>query len=284
MIDVSYMGMPGSHTEVAAIEYFGTDSVNLIPSRYPSDVFGNLDSGAAQYGILPIYNSTEGLVTKTCDLLFNTPHAKIVNEHISSIENSLFAIDGATLLGIRTIISHPQPLEQCSITLEEMGADLIPFSSTSAAAERVAKEGRLDQAAIASSRAGTLHNLKLLRADMANTKFNYTRFIIIANQTIIQPQADRTAITFVLNQGVGALEHALHCFSANKIEHMFITSRPLADPKKPDDAWKNYFYMVCAASSRASSMQKALNSLERHAKDIRVHGSYVKAAMPKLKN
>ncbi len=280
MVAVSFMGMSGSHTEVAAIEFFRTDPSNLIPARYPSEVFSALDSGIAQYGILPIYNSTEGLVTKTCDLLFNTPRAKIISEHISSIENSLFALPEAQLPKIKIVISHPQPLEQCSIVLEKMGVDLLPFSSTSAAAEKVSKDGNLDQAVIACSRAGALHNLKLLRPNMANTKFNYTRFIIIATLAIMEPKDNRTAITFVLNQGVGALEHALHCFSTNGIEHMFLTSRPLADPKRPDDAWKNYFYMVCAASARSSNMIKALDMLQRHANDIRVHGSYVKAKMP----
>ena len=282
---IAYYGNPASNTEVAAIAYFGTEPHNMKPCRYYIDVFSAIKEGF-DYGIVPIYNSTEGLVTPTCDLIFNIPTAKIVGEHIAKIENLLLAPPGTELKETKTVFSHPQPLLQCSIRLEGMGVDQIPLTSTSAAAEKVAKDGRRDQAAIANSRAAQVYGLEILKPPgfkdewLANNPLNYTKFWIIANEATQNPDANKTTITFVLHQGAGQLHQALYCFKKNDIDLLFITSRPLPDPRKPEDVWKNYFYVDCAASSRSRNLQNALHLLRTHATMVRDHGSYLKAKMP----
>ena len=281
---VAYFGRQGSNTEVAALDYFGTTSENLISCRFPVDVFSAIGSGA-DYGILPIENSTEGPVTAHIDLLFGIPTAKVIGEHIMKIEHLLLTARSSEFLNgpikIRRVFSHPQALAQCRVRLDEMGVEQIPFMDTAASAEKVAADRIVGDAALANRRAAELYDLSVIKTDMANNALNYTRFLIISNEAAMVPEANKSSITFRLPQGPGKLEHALHCFSKSSIELLSILSRPIPDQRKPEDVWKHYFYIECDGSSRQKNLQDALHMLRHHAIDVRIHGSYVKAKMPR---
>ncbi len=281
---VAYFGRPGSNTEVAALDYFGTASDNLLSCKFPVDVFSAIKSDC-DYGMLPIENSTEGPVTAHIDLLFGIPTAKVSGEHIMRIDHLLLGVDTSERLNsqfkILRVFSHPQALAQCRSELDHMGVEQIPFADTAAAAEKVAQERIPENAAIANRRAAELYGLSILRHDIATNALNYTRFFIISNEATISPTANKSSVTFRLPQGPGKLEHALHCFSRNDIELLSILSRPIPDQRKPEDVWKHYFYVECEGSSRNKNLQQAMRLLRSHATDVRLHGSYVKAKMPR---
>jgi prephenate dehydratase len=276
---IAYFGRPGSNTEVAALSYFRTPEI-MIPCKFPVDVFSAVGSGV-DYGVLPIENSTEGPVTAHIDLLFAIPMAKVVGEHILKIEHLLLVPPSLAHHSILRVFSHQQALAQSRSELDKMGVEQIAFNDTAASAEKVARDKIPGNAALANRRAAELYGLKILREDMANNALNYTRFIIISNKATISPEANKSSITFRLPQGPGKLEHALHCFSRNSIELLSILSRPIPDQRKPEDVWKHYFYIECDGSSRQRNLQGALHMLRRHAIDVRIHGSYVKAKMPR---
>jgi prephenate dehydratase len=281
-VEVAYYGRPGSNTEQAALTYIAGPT--MTPCKFLPDVFSAVVSGA-KFGVIPAENSTEGMVTQTYDLLFANHRVKIVGEHIIKIEHLLLARPKARISQIKRVYSHPQALAQCRVELEKLRVEQIPFADTAASAEKVSKSRSSAEAAVANGRAADLYGLNVLRSDIANNSLNYTRFFIISAKDNPHWGEHKTSMTFRLPQGVGNLEHALHCFSANKIELHAIFSRPLPNPKQPEDVWKHYFYVELDGSSSDKNVQKAIYLLRTketiRATDVRVHGSYIKAKTPR---
>ncbi|MDE1865361.1 MAG: hypothetical protein KGH94_01835 [Candidatus Micrarchaeota archaeon] len=284
---IAYFGKPASNTHTAALSYFGAECA-MVPFRYHNEIFSAVKSGFDR-GILPIYSSSKGLIAQTADLVFNTPGVWIVGEHIEKIEHLLLGVKGTRPEEVRKVITIPDAADQCSIKLQGMKVDVEEAPSTSAAAERVRNEGRRDQAAIANGSAATMYGLEVIspqgsgREWIANNVLNYTRFLIISKEQLRNPESNKTTVTFVLHQGPGELYKALNSFRRYKIDLLRIDSRPLQDPRKPEDVWKNYFYVDCAIDPNdGRNMHSALHMLRSSAATVRDHGPYVRAKMPRL--
>ena len=186
MTKVCYFGVPGTHTQQAMENFFG-EEVNGISCPTFQSVMEAVEKGEAQYGVLPIENSSTGGITANYDLLLNYTNS-IVGQYVNKIDQCLVALPGSRIEDIKTVYSHPQGLLQCSGFLKEHPQMVqVEFSNTAAAAKKVAEDGDKTQAAIAARRAAKEYGLEVLQESIQQEKNNCTRFIVIGKEPIYLP-------------------------------------------------------------------------------------------------
>ena len=183
---VCYFGVPGTHTQQAMENFFG-EEINGISCPTFQSVMEAVEKGEAQYGVLPIENSSTGGITANYDLLLNYTNS-IVGQYVNKIDQCLVALPGTRIEDIKTVYSHPQGLLQCSGFLKEHPQMVqVEFSNTAAAAKKVAEDGDKTQAAIAARRAAKEYGLEVLQESIQQEKNNCTRFIVIGKEPIYLP-------------------------------------------------------------------------------------------------
>jgi chorismate mutase/prephenate dehydratase len=264
-LHIGYLGTEGSNTHMAATKKFGSQ-VSYSPCESISAVFQAVEQDECEYGVVPIENSTEGVVTYTIDMLVDS-ELKICAQILMKISHTLLA---KTAMGqIKKIYSNPQVFGQCRHWLSNHmpEASLIPVESTTIAAERAAKEK--GAAAIGSQLAGQINGLKALRTNIQDVAHNTTRFLVIAKQDVPPTGSDRTSILFTIKDKVGALHAMLSPFFKNKINLTKIESRP---SKKR--AWDYFFFVDFEGHREDAKVKKALKELEGMCKYLKVVGSY----------
>lgn len=266
---VVFFGEKGSYTEQAMLEYFKNE-VTGIPTGTFGDVMQAVKEGKADYGVLPIENSSTGTLSDIFDLLAEYDNV-IIGEHVIKIEHNLWGLPGAELKDIRTVYSHRQGLLQCSGFLKahpEMKP--IEFGSTAGCARRILEEGDNTQAAIASLRAGEAHGLKLLQSSIHDDETNSTRFIIISNRKLYDRRAERTSLCFVLPHKSGSLYHMLSHFIYNKINMTRIESRPIVGK-----AFEYRFFVDIEGRIDDPAVMNALHCIGLEAHEMKILGSFL---------
>ena len=260
MKTVLYLGPAGTYSHEAALQRFG-DSVPLEPCLSHFDVFERLCSAKQSprpLAIVPVENSSEGPVTQTLDQLACYPNVSILESFSMPIRHHLLVRPGVKRLAdIRRVYSHPQALGQCRASLRKLmpRAELLPESSTAAAARRAAQEA--DCAALASEAAARLNGLCALKRNLQDSHANVTRFFLItASRRPAAPttkqRAVRSLIHLVIGNHPGALLHALAPFDASKVNLTFIQSRPL--PGRP---WEYGFFIEAATDWKSPAAEAA---------------------------
>lgn len=268
-IKVAYLGPPASFTHLASLKKFGS-SVDYVSCDNITDVFKEVEKKRADYGVVPIENSTEGAVTYTLDMFVDSDN-KICSEIRMEINHNL--LSNHALKDIKKIYSNPQVLAQCRNWLEKNlpNAALVEMTSTTKAAQK-AKRTRY-AAAIASELAAKTYELKIVAASIEDSAHNETRFLVIGQEDVPPTGADKTSILFSIKDGVGALYNALTPFKNNGINLTKIESRP--SKKK---AWKYYFFLDMEGHIRDKKIERAINQLGKHCRYLKVLGSYPKGA------
>jgi len=264
-LQIAYLGGEGSFTYMAAKKQFGS-MVEYLGCNSLIEVFNKVEHGEADYGVVPIENSTEGVVTHTIDLLVDS-ELKICAQQLMKVSQNLMA--KCSLRNIKKIYSHPNVFGQCREALSKVvpGVEEIWVASTTDAAQRAAKEK--NAAAIASIEAAKVYGLKILNGNIQDLANNTTRFLVISNQDVPQTGKDRTSILFSIKDKVGALHDMLVPFSKNKINLTKIESRP--SKKK---MWDYYFFVDFEGHRNDPKVEKALEQLEVLCKFLKVLGSY----------
>ncbi len=266
---VVFFGEKGSYTEQAMLEYFQKD-VNGIPASTFGEIMQTVKEGRADYGVLPLENSSTGTLSDIFDLLAEYDNV-IIGEHVIKIEHHLWGLPGAKLSDIKRVYSHRQGLLQCSGFLNNHpGMEREEFGSTAGCARRILEEGDLTQAAIASRRAGEHLGLQLLQAAIHNDETNSTRFIIISNRRIYYKGAERTSLCFALPHKSGSLYHMLSHFIYNKINMTRIESRPIAGK-----AFEYRFFVDIEGSLENPAVKNALHCIELEALEMKILGSFL---------
>lgn len=266
---VAFFGEKGSYTEQAMHEYFKT-KVTGIPMGTFKDVMQAIKEGKAEYGVLPIENSSTGTISDIFDLLAEYDNF-IIGEHLVKIEHNLWGIPGAELSDIKKVYSHRQGLLQCSEFLKKHpNMKQIEFGSTAGCARLILEENDVTQAAIASERAGGYLGLKLLQTAIHNEANNTTRFIIISNKKMFIKGAVRTSICFVLPHKSGSLYHALSHFIYNNINMTKIESRPIAGK-----AFAYRFFVDIEGSLDEPAIKNALHCIKEEAIEMKILGCYI---------
>ncbi len=231
---IVFYGADGSYTEQAAIKYFGADSERRSVPTFDS-AFSELESGNADYAVLPIENSYTGTIADVIDLLAKYGYF-ITGEVDVPIRHCLLGVPGAELSDIRTVYSHEQGIMQSREFLKTLGGvELKEYYSTSQSAQKVAAEGDKSKAAIAGRQNAELYGLKVLAEDINNSAKNTTRFIIVSKNLEIDESCDKISAAFTLPHQSGELHRILACFARGDLNLVKLESRPLYD--------RNFEYM-----------------------------------------
>ncbi|MDB5107390.1 MAG: prephenate dehydratase [Candidatus Binatus sp.] len=263
---VAFLGPEYTYSHEAAMLRFGS-SIEIAPVESIATVFQAIENGRADFGVVPVENSTEGSVTLTLDLLIDTPLV-IIGEILLPVRHSIFSVSGDRSQ-VRKIVSHQQSLAQCRayIAANFPGCELEPVASNALAAKRASEDPSL--AAIASAMAGQMHGLTTIEANIQDLATNTTRFLVIGPRPVDRSGTDKTTVLFAVADRVGALNEALGLFARNSINICKIESRPLR--ARP---WEYLFFVDLVGHREDAKLKRALQLLERKALFLKVLGSY----------
>ena len=265
---VVFQGVEGANSEAAMRAYFG-DQVNSFHVESFRDAMEAIEEGMADFAVLPIENSSAGIVSSIYDLLVEFENY-IVGEQVMKIENCLMSVKGAKLSDIRTVYSHPQALMQSARYLEEHREwQQISMLNTAEAARMVAREQDPSKAAIANSLAAKLYDLEILEPEMCSNAANSTRFIIVTNQKIYRKDAGKISICFEIPHESGSLYHAMSHFIYNGLNMCKIESRPIEGRN-----WEYRFFIDFEGNLNDSAVKNALRGLRDETRNMRILGNY----------
>lgn len=265
---VVFPGAEGAYTQAAMQEYFGA-AINSFHVETFRDAMIAIDEGSADFAVLPIENSTAGIVSEIYDMLVEF-ETYIVGEQIIQIEHCLMAVPGTKLEEIKTVYSHPQSLMQSARFLQEYPKwQRISMHNNAFAAQKVAQEQDKTQAAIASAYAAKTYGLEVLRQGVNDSKMNSTRFIIVCNQKIFLAQAKKVSICFEVAHESGSLYHMLSHFIYNNLNMSKIESRPIEGRN-----WEYRFFIDFEGNLADSAVKNALRGLRDEARNMKILGNY----------
>ena len=265
---VVFQGAEGAYSQAAMMRFFGEriDSIHVDSFR---DAMSAIEEGSAEFAVLPIENSTAGIVSEIYDLLVEFENY-IVGEQIIRCEHCLLGLENAEISDIRTVYSHQQGLSQCKSFLQEhRDWKQIPLENTAMAAKKVAEDGDVTQASVSSAFAAKCFGLKVLKENIYSNKANSTRFIIVTNQRIYQKDAKKISICFETPHTSGSLYNILSHFIYNNLNMFGIQSRPI-----PGQNWKYRFFVDFEGNLEDPAVKNALRGLEAEAIGVRVLGNY----------
>ncbi len=269
---VAYLGPRATFSHLAAMERFGI-SAQLLAMRSIGEVFAEVEKGNADFGVVPVENSTEGVVSHTLDMFVDSP-LLICGEVV--VEAALHLLSKAdSLAEVRKIYSHPHGLAESRKWLERNAphVSVVETSSTGAAAEIAASEP--GAAAISSELAASLYDLTIVQRRIEDHPNNFTRFLVVGKRCAPPTEADKTSILFSIKDRVGALHRMLVPFAEQKINLTKIESRPT---KKK--VWEYVFYVDFEGHASEPRVQEALGRLQEDCIFLKVLGSYPAAAQP----
>ena len=269
---VSYLGPEGTYTQAAVYKHFG-HQVNARVATAIDEIFRDVEAGTATYGVVPIENSTEGIVSSTLDLLANTP-LTICGEVWLPVHHHLLS-NHKRREDIKKIYAHAQSFAQCRKWLDTKlpKAERIAVASNGLAAQMVRKLRR--GAAIASQSAAELYQLGILASNIEDDPNNTTRFLVIGRHNPEPTGNDRTAAVFSAQRDApGALFTLLEPFAQAGINLLKLESRPSRRA-----AWDNNFFIDLEGHQADDKIRKVLDLVRSRAAYFRILGSYPRAAV-----
>jgi len=272
VLKIACLGPEATFCHIASIEHFG-QAADFIPTRDVPDIFDEVERGRADYGVVPIENSTEGVVNLTLDMFFDSP-LQICAEVMLNISQCLLSNEKKAE-NIKVIYSHPQAIAQCYTWISRNLPDVkVKETLSTAMAARTAKAEQ-GAAAIASEFAAKTYRLPVLKARIEDNPHNYTRFWVIGHKSPGSTGKDKTSLMYSIRDGVGALYQLLQPFSDNGINLTKIESRPFR--KKP---WEYIFFIDIEGHMDDPVIRKTIDSLASASRFMKVLGSYPRSATP----
>jgi chorismate mutase / prephenate dehydratase len=272
-ITVAYLGPQGTFSESAAMKHFGLAAVaRPLPSI--DEVYRAVESGAADFGVVPVENSTEGAVGRSLDLMPQTP-AKVCGEVLVRIHHHLMAKDaGAALGSIRRIYSHSQSLAQCHewLNTNMPNAERVVVASNAEAARRAAEEP--GSAAVAGDRAAEHYRLAVLASNIEDEPNNTTRFLILGDYEPKASGNDRTSLVLAARNRAGAVYEMLTPFAKRGVSMTKFESRP-----SKIALWEYLFFVDIEGHRDDANVAAALEEVGRIAGYLKVLGSYPMAVL-----
>jgi chorismate mutase/prephenate dehydratase len=281
---IAYLGPEATFTHQAAIKRFGS-SLKYASQKTIADVFTEVAKNRADYGVVPVENSTEGVVTHTLDMFVDSD-LKIVSQIVLPISYCLAAKSSSSkTAAIELIYVHPQALAQCRTWIQKNlpNVEIIESSSNARSAESVeqtsnsvfkavlGKEKRREirVAAITGILAAEKYGLQILEQDIQDNAANATRFLVLGRQCSPPTGDDRTSLMVGVSDKVGALHEAIAAFRKFKINMTKIESRP-----SKRKAWEYFFFIDCAGHAQDKKVAGAIKILGTHCNFVKILGSY----------
>ena len=272
-LKIGYLGPEGTFTQSAVEKHFG-HSVRSLPLATIDEIFHEVEAGNADFGVVPIENSTEGTVNNTLDMFLTSP-LKIAGEIELRIEQHLMGINSG-LDGVKRVCAHQQSLAQCRVWLREYlpHAELIGVSSNAAGARRARDED--GTVAIAGDAAAIVYGLKILVSNIEDRSDNTTRFLVVGRELLAPSGDDKTTLMFSTSHtdGAGVLHSLLQPLAKHGINLSRIESRPSRRKK-----WDYVFFVDLDGHANDEPVKTALAELQEVARLYRVLGAYPKAVI-----
>ncbi len=262
-------GVSGAYSEKAMKAFFGEDVEGEMVPKW-RDAMEKITSGEADYAVLPIENSTAGIIGENYDNLLDYDVC-IIGEQIIRIEHALLGLPGSKIEDIAHVYSHPQALSQCSqfLDIEHPSIGVHKTPNTAMAAQKIKDDGIMTQAAIADPSNADIYGLEVLAEKIQDEKGNATRFIIVSKQKEYLATADKVSLSFELPHKKGSLYHILSHFIFNGLSMTKIESRP-----KPGHNWEYRFFIDFSGNLEDEDVQSALRGLREESRHLHVIGNY----------
>lgn len=273
---VAFQGAAGAYSQIAAERHFAAWD-GEIECRGQNSFLALLQAvstGAADYGMLPVENTTAGSINEAYDLLAQTSLA-VVGEEVLRVEHCLVGLAEASIEQIRRVYSHPQALAQCAVFLSGLDDCAVQsFTDTAMSVQKVRDEGDPTQAAVASQRAADLYGLKVLARNIENQKDNYTRFMVVARTPLRLDEsvACKTSLIFSTRHEQGALVRCLNVVADRGLNLTKLESRP-----RPNSPFEYLFYVDFEGNLESEAVRGAIEGMREHTSYLKVLGCYPRA-------
>ncbi len=263
---VAFLGPEGTFSELAMYRHFG-HGIDPVPCQTIDEVFRATESGAADFGVVPTENSTEGAVSRSLDLFLQTP-LKISGEVLVAVRHNLLA-QGNSLEGIQRVCAHPQALAQCNAWLERHahGLERVAVASNAEGAQLAAADP--STAAIAGEAAAVHYGLQVAAAGIQDDPANRTRFSIIGRHECTPSGRDQSSLILAVQDRPGAMHSLIEPLARHGVSMKRLESRPARQGR-----WEYYFYIDIAGHQHDPDVAPALAELQRNAAFYKVIGSY----------
>lgn len=268
---IAYLGPAGTFTQEAAFKHFG-QAVATLPVDSIPQVFREVEAGRVRYGVVPIENSTEGVVTHTLDMFVQSP-LRICGEISLRIHQNLMC-NRDDWQSVQKVYSHAQSLAQCRYWLDKHlpDAEQVPVSSNAEAARLAAQD--IAAVAIGSVQAASIYGLKVVQENIEDNPNNTTRFLVIGDQVVFPSGNDRTSLLVSTRNRPGSLYSLLKPLSESGVDMTRIESRPSRTTN-----WDYFFFFDVRGHEQDKTISNALDALRQEAELVRVLGSYPVAIM-----
>lgn len=265
---VVYQGVPGAYSHEAMINYFGADVKHFNVSTFRNAMEAIRDD-KADYAVLPIENSTAGIVNDVYDLLVEFDNI-ILDQTDVVVHHALLSLPGAELSDIKVVYSHPQGLMQCAKYLEEHPDwQQISQPNTAGSAKKVIDENLKFQAAIASANTAREYGVQILQENISDNNENTTRFIIVGKKRVYTKQASKIGVCFEIPHSSGTLYNMLSHFIYNGLNLTKIESRPLVDR-----SWEYRFFVEFEGRLDEAGSLNAIRGIMEEANAFKILGNY----------
>jgi len=265
-LKVAYLGPPGTFTYIAGLSHFGFSALHLPYKNIP-DVFEEVERGRADYGVVPIEHSIEGVLTHTLDI-FAESRLKICAEILQELSLDLMSRTG-DIGRVKKIYSNPETLAICRDWLQANlpGVPIVDVESSARAVEATSTDPK--GAAIAGYEAGILYDLKSIEKRIENSPSPFTRFLVIGTAEMAPTGNDKTSIMMTLTDDVGTLQQSLQAFVDHRVNITRIESRPLKGR-----SGEYFFFVDIEGHYSDETVKKAMVALEKKCQFVKMLGSY----------
>jgi chorismate mutase / prephenate dehydratase len=271
-MQIGFLGPIGTFTQSAAIKHFG-NACKTIPYRSINSVFHAVATKQIDYGVVPIENSTEGVVTHTLDSFVDFP-VNICAEVTVRVEHNLAISKNNSNNKINRIYSHQQSFAQCRSFIDEFYSNVEKISLSSNAAAAKILSNNKNSAAITSKTAIDLYDLKTIKENIEDNPNNTTRFLIIGTQQVSPSNNDKTSILISSKHQAGALYKLLKPLNTHKVDMTRIESRPLKST-----VWQYLFFIDLKGHKEDKNVATALKELKKQSLMFKIIGSYPVAVL-----
>ena len=272
MTKISFQGERGAYSEMAALNYFtkiqnnNESLIEFLTCMTFSDVLNSTEDAKSEYSILPVENSIQGSVSESYDALYDTK-LTAVGEIYQKIEHCL--LSAGQIDKIKTVYSHPQALGQCSDFIQKKSFKTIPTYDTAGSAKIIKDLNQDDIACIASKNAAKIYDLNIIQEGISNNLSNYTRFLILGENSTKETGKDKTSIIFSIKHESGALYKIIKKFYEKNVNLTKIESRP-----KKETSWEYNFYVDFEGHQNNPEILELLDRLKEETSFMKILGSY----------
>lgn len=270
---IGFQGERGAFSEMAATRL--EPGCSVVPCRTLSDVFGPVESGDLDAGVVPVENSLAGSIHETYDLLLSH-NLTITGETVVTVDHCLMALPGTSLADVREVLSHPQALAQCAEYLSRLSARVIPVYDTAGAAKMIREGPLVATAAVASEGAAKIYGLDVLARSIQTRRDNSTRFYRIEREARpVAGRRNKSVLALGLPNVPGSLFMALSSLAGRGINLTRIESRPANT-----GPWQYVFYLEFLGYTGDWPVRSALEEMKSKASMCRLLGSFAMEAQP----